>query len=323
MERRLRVQESQLREPETPEIRHNTEQKERRDGMSANKQRRTALKRRARELSTAFFIRILLAVAAVLFVVYLLPYLLEILSQNLFGSRYEVPLFGYPLSVPSQLLLLLSYFITAPLQLALVDYMITLVRDYKPMKFLSLFDWLGDSGKLQTGMKYALWQILLTMVLFPFVFFPFSFLLDYREKVVQHLNDAISQGAKTIMDVKDLPAMDLRLTLLMAALFVMYLLSSALFFAVPYILVENPSVGIFSAARRSLKVIASHMTEFILFILSFMPYLILVFVTQFLAAPFVLPYYYTALALFIQKIRTESGDRPHDEHTLQTETPHR
>ena len=73
-----------------------------------------------------------------------------------------------------------------------------------------------------------------------------------------------------------------------------------------YLFADDPSIGVFGAVKQSVSITRGHLVEFYLFDLSFLLWRLLASSSPLIGNAFYLPYYHTALAVFVDSLRVRN-----------------
>lgn len=264
-------------------------------------QRRQAIKARAHVISNLAFLRLLTVLALYTFP---LTFLSDLLGKLQFGGP-ELSLFGIPVNLMREGILLLVVFLEAPLLLGSCEFLLGLDRE-RPLPVLSVFSWLGEGQRLWGSAKYALFQAGLSLVLFPLQRLPMLWTQANAEVYTDAVNAVMAAAQKG--ETVDLAVVE-TVTSVSSTLFLLELgmLAAALlcqwFAPLPYLFAESGGrCRLLPALRESIACMRGHFWEYTLFLLSMVGWFVLANLLSSYLCVIVYPYVYMAQTIFLNRL---------------------
>ena len=261
---------------------------------------RKEVKGRARVSTIRFLWRLLLAAISLEGFSLLISTVIAQADDAVFGGKYALQLWSVEFSLSAEIMTLVSIFILAPFALGVTQYILSIARQ-TPVKAAAIFEWAGDPVKISAAMKYAAWQAVFSVITFPLGRLSLYALTSTMNGVMK----AYDSGAQTL-DISQFGGYQVFIP---AAGFALYLLLSVPFAAMPYIIADYPKMNIIKAARYSVRIMIKYIGAFLLFVISFAPWVLVSSFFIFIGIYLVI-YFKVAMAVFIDKARVNNTRVP-------------
>lgn len=233
----------------------------------------------------------------------LLSMLFSELSDRLFGS-YTISLWIFNFDLYASILLLFGSIFALPLELGAAEYFLRLVRRKEP-KISDIFLWFADGERLKTVLSYFLWTAIIYVLAIPAFTMPTGYILEEVRALFEDILKQAESGATSI--VVNYSLIDWKNTLLSLAIIGAYFLFTCRFMALPYLLVDDFSIGGIGAARKSWKLMKGHTFEYMVFALSFAGWYIGAAFTAGMLAFYAVPYFTLGKVIFAEYIRADKN----------------
>jgi len=250
------------------------------------------IKARARFVSLHSLWPILLALTIQCVLGNLFNIALSLADYQLFGTATEISILEMPFSVTYEVSNILLQLVLAPLSLGVIEFIQKLGRGLNA-SLGEIFSLVGDPYKRKIALLFSGWRIIFLTVTFPIRVIPLSYLSNQLTAFVQKINDGQAVTAS---------ALSTREVYIALVVLLIYGLICLPFLALPYVLTDQSRFGFFKCFRWSLHIMINHIPHFLLFLFSFIPFLVisscLIILFLFLAV-----YFKVALAIFIDSIR--------------------
>ena len=211
-----------------------------------------------------------------------------------------VTIWRFRIDYVAVLLSLFGSLFLLPLSLGITEHLLKLVRR-KEAKFADIFLWYADGAKLKRVASYFLYTVALAVLTIPLYTIPSEYLLNTANAVLADLSDRLLAGAASVS--VDWSLVDFSAVGVCVAMMLVYALISVKLLVTQYYFVDDNSLGPFSAAYRSWRVMRGHTLEFILLMLSFIGWYIACSLTLFIVALYLLPYLRMSVVIFTEYVR--------------------